>query len=360
MSDASIKSTMNARLPALPMLLQGSAQAGANLSLAATAWMVSGITASPLLNTLLPALGALPFLLQLKQTARGYWLQILGVLILLGVSLALKPMGEYKTMLLLGSFAAVLLFEIGQEISILPLQRELIVAAGSSMKRLRSSQEIGALIGNLLAALLFPALRQFLPALVLLLPLAVVSSQSLAPPIQTPAAATKTSNQLPWDRSCALQGLVMGGLFALLALWVRVIDGGSCFEFGMVLAAYGLGRALGRWTPQLPRWLPYLLISALLLLSQTTVPPWFAVLLFVPIGILAAVSDAALVDRMTPLGDEPMRWRVLVRSGAVGGLVGSIGLGLICQVLGLSVALPLVTAGFIALAITQGRLAAQA
>ena len=127
MSDASIKSTMNARLPASPMLLQGSAQAGANLSLAATAWMVSGITASPLLNTLLPALGALPFLLHLKRTARGYWLQIVGVLILLGVSLALKPMGEYKTLLLLGSFAAVLLFQIGQEISILPLQQQLIV-----------------------------------------------------------------------------------------------------------------------------------------------------------------------------------------------------------------------------------------
>ncbi len=350
---------MNTRLPAPPMLLQGSAQAGANLSLAASAWMVSGITGSPLLNTLLPALGALPFLLQLKRTAHGYWLQILGVLILLGVSLALKPMGEYKTLLLLGSFAAVLLFEIGQEISILPLQRQLIVAGGTSMKRLRSSQEIGALIGNLLAALLFPALRQFLPALVLLLPLAVVSSQPATRPIPPPAA-TKTSNQLPWDRSCALQGLVMGGLFALLALWVRVIDGGRCFDFGMVLAAYGLGRALGRWTPQLPRWLPYLLICALLLLSQTTVPPWFAVLLFVPIGLLAAVSDAALVDRMTPLGDEPMRWRVLVRSGAVGGLVGSIGLGLICQVLGLPVALPLVTIGFIALAITQRRPAAQA
>lgn len=359
MSDPSIKSTMNARLPAPPMLLQGSAQAGANLSSAATAWMVSGITTSPLLNSLLPALGALPFLLHLKRTARGYWLQILGVVGLLGVSLALKPMGDHKTLLLLGSFAAVLLFEIGQEISILPLQRQLIVEAGSSMKRLRNSQEIGALIGNLLAALLFPAMRQFLPALVLLLPLAVVSSQPASRPVPTPAA-NKSSQPIPWDRSCALQGLVMGGLFALLALWVREMDGGRCFDFGMVLAAYGLGRAFSRWTPRIPHWLPYLLICALLLLSQATVPPWFAVLLFVPIGALAAVSDAALVDRMSPLGDEPLRWQVLVRSGAVGGLVGSIGLGLICQVLGLSVALPLVSAGFIGLAITRGRSAAQA
>ena len=359
MNDPSIKPSMNARLPAPPSLLQGSAQAGVNLSLAATAWMVSGITASPLLNTLLPALGALPFLLQLKRTPRGYWLQILGVLLLLGVSVALKPMAEEKTVLLLGSFLAVLLLGIGQEISILPLQRQLILEAGSSMKRLRSSQEIGALCGNVLAALLFPALRQFLPALILLLPLGVVSSQPAAQPITIPAASNASSRP-PWDRSCALQGLVMGGLFALLALWVREIDGGRCFDFGMVLAAYGLGRALGRWIPRLHDALPYLVICALLVLSQATVPPWFAVLLFVPIGALAAVTDTALVDRLTPLGDEPLRWQVLIRSGAVGGLVGSIGLGLICQVLSLSVALPMVAAGFITLAITQGHRATQA
>ena len=99
-------------------------------------------------------------------------------------------------LLLLGSFAAVLLFEIGQEISILPLQQQLIVKAGSSMKRLRSSQEIGSLVGNLLAALLFPALRQFLPALVLLLPLAVVSSQPVPQASPTPTAI-KASNPLP-------------------------------------------------------------------------------------------------------------------------------------------------------------------
>ena len=343
MSDASIKSTMNARLPAPPMLLQGSAQAGANLSLAASAWMVSGITASPLLNTLLPALGALPFLLHLKRTARGYWLQILGVLILLGVSLALKPMGGHKTQLLHGSFAAVLLFEIGQEISILPLQQQLIVKAGSSMKRLRSSQEIGSLIGNLLAALLFPP---------------CVSSTGPGPAATSrcgvfTAGATSEpdANGNQGLQPAALEPILCpsraghGGLFALLALWVREIDGGKCFDFGMVLAAYGLGRAISRWTPRLPRWLPYVLICALLLLSQAAVPPWFAVLLFVPIGALAAVSDAALVERMTPLGDETMRWQVLVRSGAVGGLVGSIGLGLICQVLNLAVALPLVSAG---------------
>ena len=342
------------RLRPTPMLLQASAQAGVNLTLAATVWMVSGLTASPLLNSLLPALGALPLLLQLKRHSRGYGLQLLAVLALIGISLAMKPMASQPSLLLLGSYLAVLLFALGQEISILPLQRHLISHAGGSMQRLRSGQEIGALIGNLLAAMLFPALRQFLPALILLLPLAVVAARrdtSDRPSPGTGAAAIT----LPWSRSCALQGMVMGGLFALLALWVREVDGGKCFDFAMVLAAYGLGRALVRWTPSMHRSLRYLLICALLVLSQWSVPAWLAVMLFIPIGAMAAASDAALVDQLTPLGDAPLRWQVLVRSGAVGGLVGSIGLGLICQLMSLNVALPLVAAGFILLAITQAR-----
>ena len=340
MSDASIKSTMNARLPASPVLLQGSAQAGANLSLAATAWMVSGITASPLLNTLLPALGALPFLLHLKRTARGYWLQIVGVLILLGVSLALKPMGEYKTLLLLGSFAAVLLFQIGQEISALPLQRQLIDEAGSSMKRLRSSQEIGSLIGNLLAALLFPALRQFLPALVLLLPLAVVSSRPARRPRPT-GAENSSSNPLPWNRSCVLQGLVMGGLFALLALWVREIDGGRCFDFGMVLAAYGLGRTLlNNKIPALhSSWHLYGLLGALLGLGQV-LPGWMTTVLFLPIGTLAAATDRQLVTTLMP-NDPAQGWQILQRSGSIGGLAGVLLMGGLAQWLGLPISLGL-------------------
>ena len=41
----------------------GSAQAGVSLSLASTAWLLSGLTPSPLLNTLLPVLTTLPALL---------------------------------------------------------------------------------------------------------------------------------------------------------------------------------------------------------------------------------------------------------------------------------------------------------
>ena len=104
----------------------------------------------------------------------------------------------------------------------------------------------------------------------------------------------------------------------------------------------------------------YVLIAGLLLLTQTPLPPLVAVLLFIPIGALVAASDTALVDQLKFLGDAPLRWQVLLRSGAIGGVVGSISLGLICQLLSLAAALPLVVAGFLCLALLQAPRPAQA
>ena len=226
------------------------------------------------------------------------------------------------------------------------------------MLRLRRGQDVGALVGNLLAALLFPAIRQFVPALVLLLPLAGVAA---APTIQGSTSEQLSveppsgEQHIPFDARCMLQGLVMGGLFALLALWVRQVDGGKCFDFAMVLAAYGLGRIGVGLIPAWHQSLGYLLMAALLVISQAGVPAWLSVLLFLPIGALAASTDAALVAQLERLGDAPLRWQVMLRAGAIGGVVGSIGLGVICQLLTLSIALPLVVAGFLLLAITQFR-----
>ena len=45
--------------------------------------MVSGLTSSPFLNGLLPAVDALPALMNLGFRKSGYWLQLLGVSLLL-------------------------------------------------------------------------------------------------------------------------------------------------------------------------------------------------------------------------------------------------------------------------------------
>ncbi|QEY30883.1 hypothetical protein EVJ50_00015 [Synechococcus sp. RSCCF101] len=69
-------------------LAWGSSQAGSSLSLAATAWLVSGLSRSPLLNGLLPAVVTLPALLPLRPKPSAYGLQLLSLLMLLAASLA--------------------------------------------------------------------------------------------------------------------------------------------------------------------------------------------------------------------------------------------------------------------------------
>jgi len=342
---------------AAPSLLLGTTQAGGNLTLAATAWLVSGLTPSPLLNSLLPALGALPLLLQLKRHPKGYGLQLLAVVLLIAISLSIGPKTASQTWPLLGCYAAVVLFGFGREVSTLPIERRLLSSSNTTMQRLRRGQDMGTLVGNLLAALLFPAIRQFLPALLLLLPMTGVAARGEQSPEPVPSPLPQ---RLPFDPRCMLQGLVLGGLFALLALWVRQVDGGKCFDFAMVLAAYGFGRTAVGLLPGMHQAWRYVLIAGLLLLTQTPLPPLVAVLLFIPIGALVAASDAALVDQLKSLGDAPLRWQVLLRSGAIGGVVGSIGLGLICQLLSLGAALPLVMAGFLCLALLQAPRPAQA
>ena len=328
----------------LPALLWGSSQAGSSLIFASSAWFISGLTNSPLLNSFLPALGAIPLLLHIKRRPNGYLLQIVSVSILIVISLSHREGSLPNSFLLMSIYAALLLHGIGQEMSILPLQRRLLAKPGTSMQELRIGQDLGAFAGNLMTAILFPAIRQFPPAFILLLPLAgKLRSNSPEEDVLSP-----TNQRAPLSIICGLQGLVLGALFALLALWVREC-GGNCFDFGMILAAYGIGRPLILWLPSMPSSLRYALVVALLLVTQFIGVPWIAVALFVPMGALISATDTALVNRLTELEDAPMRWYVLQRSGALGGLLGSIGLGILCQFFGLAVALPIVCIGFVAL-----------
>ncbi len=322
------------------------------LTLASTGWLVSGLSPSPLVNSLLPALGALPALLPLPaQAGSGYGLQLASALILLGVSLKLTGASVIWPLL------AVLLFGIGGQMSRLPLQLQLLEAERASLQTLRLGDSIGQLLGNLLTGLLFPlgkAVLQYANSLVLLLPLlpmALASGQAQkagsAPPREPTAPPAAAPIPLEWRST--IQGLLFGSLFSLLALWVRKVGAGSCLDFGMVLTAYGLGRALGGtgFGPRLPQATPYLLIAALLAITQAPgLPGWGAVLVFLPMGVLAARSDGQLVASLKSLGDEPLRWQILERSGAIGGLAGALAIGAVAQVLGLTWALPIQVGAF--------------
>lgn len=348
----------------------GSSQASGTLAIGATAWLLSGLTPSPLVNGVLPALATLPLLLPLPQRIRlGSLLQVLSLLLLLAVAAGL--LGRSVLAPLLG----IALLAVGLRLAQDPLQRQLHGRWGVPIGELRAGAEAGRLAGNLLTALLFPvgkALLQFSSALVLLLPLAplvgalraggqreehrdddaaaALTAATAAPTAAaTTAAATAEVEPAPWrlEPGGVLQGLLLGGLFALLPLWVREQAAGSCFDFGLLLTAYGLGRTGAEaWGLRLPPRLPYLLMAAVLVATQF-VGGWGSVLLFVPFGLLAAVADARLAHGVDPAGDLQQNWSLLERSSALGGLAGSLGMGLVAQLIGLGGSLPIQLAAFL-------------
>lgn len=307
----------------------GSAQAGVSLCLASTAWLLSGLSPSPLINTLLPALTTLPALLPLKRQAGAFCWIVISSLVLL---LLCSPLGEgieaaWAITLVL---CAGLVIALGQDFSQLPLQKQLLRDPDLNFQQLRRGSEFGALLGFGLTGLIRPGWHQFLPAALLLLPL-------------LPAALQRQSSHLEgldlptFNRAAAWQGLVFGALFSLLPLWVRSVAEGNCFNFGMVLMAYGIGRTLFNASSHRYSRSLYVLIGGLLMVSQL-LPGIISTLLFIPIGALAAATDRQLVDHLQP-EDPAQGWQVLRRSGAIGGLVGVLMMGSLAQVIGLPQAL---------------------
>lgn len=293
---------------ALPSLVWFSQRTAQSLAGASAAWLLSGLSQAPLINGLLPALSASTTLLPLRPRA---WL---------GMAL--------------------------------PLQRWLLTPRRLSLVWLQRLGDAGGLTGSLLTALLFPLLRntapQFAMAALLLLPgLLLVSSPRFRPPAESAPMSPVAASDL--DLRSGAQGLLFGALFALLPLWVRTIGGGDCVDFGLVLAAYGLGRILTLPLP-LPGWSLYAAM-AMLLQATTWLPAWGSTALFVPLGALAAGSDGRLAASLTAGGGEGSVGAAdglarIDRSLAIGSLLGSLAMGAGSQLLGLSHARSLIVTAY--------------
>ncbi len=303
----------------------GSAQAGVSLSLAASAWLLSGLTDSPLLNSLLPALTTLPALLHLQRRATGFVLELSSVLLLVVLC---SPLANNipPTLTIASVLLAGLVIALGQDLSQLPIQRELLSNTRVSFRQLRQGTELGALAGFALTGLIKPGWHQFIPAALLLIP--------LLPTVVEAGASSLTKIPVPrFNPRAALQGLIFGGFFALLPLWVRSIAEGNCFNFGIVLVAYGIGRSVINTTPNQPAWRLYSLIAILLFVGPW-LPGWMTTVLFLPVGVLAAGTDRLIVEHIAP-NDPATGWQMLQRSGAIGGLVGVLTMGIVAQLIGL-------------------------
>lgn len=342
---------------ALLTLAWGSSRAATSLAAASAAWMLSGLTPSPLINGLLPAVSSAPLLLPLPSRPRfGTLLQLLAGLLMLVIAARLTPLPVPFTL------AAVLLLAVGGQLVDLPVQRLLHGDAGVPMGTLRTSAEAGQLVGTILAGVLFPigkALLQFSQSILLLLPLAALvnwrrPSRFPAGPAHQPASAVP-SGFLP---AALLQGALFGGLFGLIPLWVRQEGAGNCFDFAMVLSAYGLGRAVDEALQVRLRLgsTPGYLLLAVALAGTQLLPGWGAVLLFVPLGLLAACSDQCLIQALGPEEDPALSLQLFSRSACLGGLLGSLAMGVLAQAIGLSGLLPIQLLAFVLAAVLMPRL----
>jgi hypothetical protein len=236
------------------------------------------------------------------------------------------------------------------------MQRWLLGPHRLNRAMLRRWGDAGGLVGSLLVALLYPLLRttapQFAAAALLLFPaLLLVSSSRWRPEEGSPPPPPGTATGI--DRRGGFQGLLFGALFALLPLWVRTIGGGDCVDFGLVLAAYGLGRILSFSLP-LPGWGSYAAM-AVLLQATSWLPAWGSTALFVPLGALAAGSDAHLADSISAGADAAEGLVTIDRSLAIGSLAGSLAMGAGAQVLGLENARILIVGAFLLAAVLLPR-----
>ena len=342
---------------AVPLLTWSGAAAGSSLTYASTAWLLSGLSASPFLNALLPALSSLPALVPLPMVRRGFLLKPAAAALLLLAAFRAGAGGPWTTLMV----APVLAF--GERLSAVPLQRHLVGRTSVSQLQLRWAQDLGSWLGTVLTGVLFPfgrALTQAIVALVLMVP-QLTGSLRHAPggPAHRethdhhPPLADPPRQQPGLHPAAAGQGMLFGGLFALLALWVRQLGEGNCFDFAMVLAAYLLGRLLRGTLPTMGGIWRYGLMAVLLLASQI-LPGWGAVLVFLPLGALAAASDQAIVEAIDAEAGA-LAWERLDRSGALGGVGGSLLMGGLAQVAGLPVALPVQVGGFTLAALLQWR-----
>jgi hypothetical protein len=105
--------------------------------------MVSGLSGSPLLNGMLPALGIIPLFLRLKQNRNGYFFQITSACLLIGLTWLPIESGPSKSIVLVGTFTALFLHGTGKALSSRPLMKDLLDRPGSSSGQLRVGQDVG-------------------------------------------------------------------------------------------------------------------------------------------------------------------------------------------------------------------------
>ena len=320
------------------LLAWGSWMASMSVLTLTSAWLLAQLSSSPIINSLLIAAQNIPAFLPLKRNIIGvkYFfisVTLLEIIIVLYYFNALPHFTLAILTLIISLTAAT-----GGIISTLPITALIIDKSSISNRLLQLSSDIGNFGGTIIGGIVYPCLMLFPPLLFLTIPAAWISESNLKRTSQSIDLSSQQPHQSPpLDRWCLLQGFCVGALFGLLPLWTSSVKLGTEIDFSLILGAFMLGRiSERRLLPEIPPCALYLLSSCLLLVAfYPNIPLAAGVIAFIPLGASTIRIEFHLIDHLKKHGEIAYRRDILLRSLAIGAVLGSIVIGIIGQLIGI-------------------------
>ena len=328
------------------LLSWASWMASISVVMISSAWLLAELSSSPFINSLLVGAQNLPAFFPLKRSIKGFSCFLLATILLELIVVFLYFDLTPNWMLIILTLGVALLASSGSIISLLPMTEITLKAENTSNQSLQQSSDIGNLTGTIIGGAAYPYFKLFPPAILLALAPAWLRRDHTKSPIkQTPQEPEIPQSRTPLDFWCLLQGFCIGSLFALLPLWVISIKDGTSFDFSFIVSAYMLGRIFAnRLLPTFQRFTLYLMGAFLIFIAflpQT--PLWLDVIIFIPLGASITHIKLQLTDQLEKYGKLALRRDILFRSQAVAAVFGSITMGIIGQMIGVTPAMLLVS-----------------
>jgi len=341
------------------LLSWASWMASRSIVVVTSAWLLAELTTSPLINSLLTGLQYAPAFLPLKRNIRGFKI-FFATTILLELVVACFYFELLPTWALISlTLGIVLMASSGATTSLLPITGIIIKDGSISNRSLQRSSDIGGLFGTFVAGICYPCFKLFPPSLLLVLPAAWLGRKTSQPANAVHSKPTKHQDGTPpLDRWCLLFGFCRGALLSLLPLWILSIQGGTSIDFSFILGAFMIGRVFERHLlPRVSTLWAYV-ISALLVLVAfyPGVPIWLDIAVFIPLGTAITRAEFNLIDNLQlKYLDLPLCRDILLRSLAISAVFGSLTMGIVGQLIGVSQSMLLVVFLFSATALITWR-----
>ena len=328
------------------LLSWASWMASISVVMISSAWLLAELSSSPFINSLLVGAQNLPAFLPLKRSIKGFSSFLLATILLELIVIFLYFDLSPNWLLIISTLGVALLASLGEQISLLPMTKITLKGENIRNELLQKSSDIGELAGIIIGGAAYPYFKLFPPAILLALAPAWLSRRhtqvSRKQPHQKPEIPQSAP---PLDFWCLLQGFCIGSLFALLPLWVISVKDGTSLDFSFIFGAFMLGSIFAsRLIPNLPIIGNYFLCTFLIFIAFLPLTPlWLDVIIFIPLGASITHIELQLTDQLEKYGELSLRRDILLRSQAVAAVFGSITMGIIGQVIGVTPAILLVS-----------------